>query len=435
MKIFELVGKIVIDSNGAKEEIERTTATAKKSNENLSKNLLKIGGALLGTTVAIGTALYNVAEETREYRTQMGQLSTAFATQNHNAGAARDTYKALVGVLGDSGQATEAALHIAKLADSEAELKTWTDICTGVFATFGASLPIESLTEAANETAKTKQVTGTLADALNWAGINEDQFNSKLKKCRTEQQRQDLIMNTLIGTYGAAAEQYKETNKEVIASNEAHDNLNSAMSGLGAAAEPAVTALVNAVADIVEFVTPAVKSLCEWVGELIDAWSSAAENLKPIVTSINVGFNTMNQTVSDLQTDPAGTIEKAAQGGESLQTIMKNGVSNYFSDAWEKVKKNLGFASGLDFVPHNNMPASLHYGEAVLTREDAAAWRSRQAGNADALTAAMEVMTAAIVKAIREMDDGMETKFIQALASMKFDVNNREFARLVKAVT
>jgi len=58
-------------------------------------------------------------------------------------------------VLGDSGQATEAAGHLAKLTTEEQALAEWTTICEGVYATFGDSLPIESLTEAANETAKT----------------------------------------------------------------------------------------------------------------------------------------------------------------------------------------------------------------------------------------------------------------------------------------
>jgi hypothetical protein len=34
------------------------------------------------------------------------------------------------------------------------------------------------------------------------------------------------------------------------------------------------------------------------------------------------------------------------------------------------------FASGLDFVPYNNFPASLHYGEAILTKPQADQWRA-----------------------------------------------------------
>ena len=47
-------------------------------------------------------------------------------------------------------------------------------------------MPIEGLTEAANETAKTGELTGVLADALNWAGITEDDFKARLEACNSE---------------------------------------------------------------------------------------------------------------------------------------------------------------------------------------------------------------------------------------------------------
>lgn len=84
----------------------------------------------------------------------MGKLETSFTTAGHSAEDAKNTYTELYGVLGDDGQATEAAAHLAKLTTNEKELSDWTNICTGVYATFGDSLPIEGLTEAANETAK-----------------------------------------------------------------------------------------------------------------------------------------------------------------------------------------------------------------------------------------------------------------------------------------
>ena len=88
-------------------------------------------------------------------------------------------------------------------------MSEWTTICEGVYATFGASLPIEGLTEAANETAKVGTVTGTLADALNWAGISEDAFNEKLAACNTEAEREALIRQTLNSAYAEAAAGYE----------------------------------------------------------------------------------------------------------------------------------------------------------------------------------------------------------------------------------
>lgn len=79
--------------------------------------------------------------------------------------------------------------------------------------------------------------------------------------------------------------------------------------------------------------------------------------------------------------------------------------------------------SGLDYVPYDDYLANLHYGEAVLTRAEADVWRS--GGNQSHEVAA----------AVRELADDLPDMLMKAFASMRFDVNNREFARLVKAVT
>lgn len=192
----------------------------------------------------------NLAAESREYRNEMAKLDTAFTTAGHSSQAATTTFKELNGVLGDEGQAVEAANHLAQLANNEKDLATWTDIATGVYATFGASLPIEGLTEAANETAKTGQLTGALADSLNWAGISEDDFQAKLDKCTTEQERQKLIMDTLNKTYKDASNQYKETNADVIAANKAQTDLTDAYAKLGAKAEPIITTIKQGMADL-----------------------------------------------------------------------------------------------------------------------------------------------------------------------------------------
>ena len=177
----------------------------------VSNNPLKIP-----PIAAAGAAFFGLAEETREARENMGKLETSFTTAGHSAEDAKNTYTELYGVLGDDGQATEAAAHLAKLTTNEKELSDWTNICTGVYATFGDSLPIEGLTEAANETAKTGSITGNLADALNWAGVSEDDFQASLDACTSEQERQALITSTLNGLYSEAADKYREVNGDII---------------------------------------------------------------------------------------------------------------------------------------------------------------------------------------------------------------------------
>ena len=121
-----------------------------------------------------------------------------------------------------------------------------------MWATFGDSLPIEGLTEAANETAKVGKVTGPLADALNWAGISEDEFNAKLATCTTEQERQKLIMDTLNDTYSDAAEKYNETNESVMEANRAQSDYTDTIAALGEKVEPIMTALKRGVTELLK---------------------------------------------------------------------------------------------------------------------------------------------------------------------------------------
>lgn len=269
-------------------EIDDTSEKLKKSKidwESVGETVGKVGKAIGAGVAAMGAAIgaaagafLGLAESTREARENMGKLETGFTTAGHSAEDAKNTYTELYGILGDDGQATEAAAHLAKLTNNEKELATWTDIATGVYATFGDSLPIENLTEAANETAKTGAITGGLADALNWAGVSEDEFQASLDKCSTEQERQALITETLNGLYSDAAKKYREVNGDIIDAQKATASLNSAMAELGAIAEPIVTKLKQLAADLMQQITPFVELIGNGlVGALTGAEGAAQQ--------------------------------------------------------------------------------------------------------------------------------------------------------------
>ena len=269
-------------------EIDDTSEKLKKSKidwESVGETVGKVGKAIGAGVAAMGAAIgaaagafLGLAESTREARENMGKLETGFTTAGHSAEDAKNTYTELYGILGDDGQATEAAAHLAKLTNNEKELATWTDIATGVYATFGDSLPIENLTEAANETAKTGAITGGLADALNWAGVSEDEFQASLDKCSTEQERQALITETLNGLYSDAAKKYREVNGDIIDAQKATASLNSAMAELGAIAEAIVTKLKQLAADLLQQITPFVELIGNGlVGALTGAEGAAQQ--------------------------------------------------------------------------------------------------------------------------------------------------------------
>lgn len=285
LEIFRLVGSVFVDTDDANKSLQKSDKNA----EGLGKRFVsvvqsagKFAAGVVGACTAAGAAIVGLTENTREYRTEQGKLEAAFTTNGFAAQNAKDTYIALNGILGDSGQAVEASNHLAKLCRTTEDLSAWAKICTGVYATFGASLPIEGLTEAANETAKVGQVTGPLADALNWAGVSEDAFNESLAACTSEQERQVLITKTLTGLYSTAADKYREVNKEVIAANIANDKLASVMAEVGGAAEPLVTQGKTLIAEVLTKAIPYVELLatvwipaliamitncCAWIGE------------------------------------------------------------------------------------------------------------------------------------------------------------------------
>lgn len=351
LKGYQNAAQQVADGN---DKIAQSAQAAAEEAEDLNESLDGFASAglkgLAGTVTAAVAGLTAAAEATREYRMDMGKLNTAFEDNGFSAQAATGAYTDLVGILGETDQSVEAANHLAKLTDNEKDLATWTgDILPGVFATFGDSLPIEGLTEAANETAKVGQVTGPLADALNWAGISEDKFNESLAKCNSEQERQKLIMETLVGTYGSASAAYKETNADVIAANEANAAWTESMAQVGAAVEPLITqvktvgaALLSDLVPIIEKILanlPVVAVLLGGITAALIAFKiSALGGIAAIVTGIQAALASL---WAAMLANPIGLIIVAVTGLVAGFLYLWNnceGFRKFWIDLWKKIK-------------------------------------------------------------------------------------------------
>lgn len=309
-KAFEGLGKTLDDVAG-------------KALEKSVKTFAKVGAGVAGL---VGSFLAS-AEATRELRTNMGKVDTAFSEAGFSAEQAEDTYTKFYGILGDEGQATEAVSHLAKLSKSQEDLSKWTDIAAGVYGTFGDSLPIENLTEAANETAKTGELTGGLADALNWAGISEDKFQDKLDACNTEQERQALIQDTLTKAYSGASAKYKETNADIIAGQEAQAKLSQAMADVGAQAEPLMTSIKMIGAELLEKLAPVIEKLIPMIQEhlpeigiALGTVTAALGVMGAAVAAVKIkeAALTVATTAQTIATNAQAVAAKAAAAGQWL---------------------------------------------------------------------------------------------------------------------
>ena len=193
------------------------------------KGVKATGAAVAGLTAAF-VALDGATEE---YRVAQGKLNAGFQTAGFSADVARKSYRNFYAILGDTDTATEASQLLANMAKNEEEVTKWTRIAAGVHGTFGDSLPIEGLVESANETARTGKVTGVFADALNWVGIMEDDFNAKLEQTTDVSKRNRLIMDTLSTTYDKAANSFYANNQQVINARRNHATLDETLAKVG----------------------------------------------------------------------------------------------------------------------------------------------------------------------------------------------------------
>jgi phage-related protein len=309
------------------------------------KGIAKGAAIAVAAVAAIGAALVALGKKTLQMNTQMAKLNTAFNTMGASAQQASKTYNELYRFLGDTDKAVEAASHLAKITQNEQELAEWAKIAQGVYATFGDSLPIEGLTEAANETIRVGQVTGTLADALNWAGVSEDEFNAKLAKTTSYEEREALVRSTLNGLYEDAANIYEKNNAAILAHNESQARLDASMAAAGAATVPLLTALNNLGAALFDVLKPAIEFVIPILADFINIITKGVQAVVSFFAALT-GKSSSIKAVGASTAAMGNNISSAASGTKNLANGL-NGAEKAAEDtakALEEAKKvTMGF--------------------------------------------------------------------------------------------
>lgn len=380
MNLLELYAKISLDTSDYESGLKKASSSADSFRSKLKSGLSSAGsfaskglGFITKAATAAGGALLALESSTEEYRIAQGKLNTSFEAAGYSAETANEAYRAFYGILGDTDTATEASQLLAKLAENEEDVASWTDIAAGVFGTFGDSLPIEGLIESSNETAKVGKVTGNLADALNWAGISEDEFNAKLEACTTESERNQLIMSTLSSTYDAASDAFYRNNEALVASRENHTKLQAAMGQIGEAVSVVKNSLITGLAPALEEIAPKIAEFIksidftavgEAIGKVINFVVDNAPTIIPIIEAIVAAFaglkivTTIAQgisaltTVFGLLTNPIGLVITAVaslaggliylwntnEGFREAVIAIWEAIKGVFVAAWEAIK-------------------------------------------------------------------------------------------------
>lgn len=260
----------------------------------------------------IADSIGNVAEETKEYRKIMASLEVSSEKAGYTAEQTSEAYQELYGVLADDQTAATTTANLQALGFEQSELMDVIDATIGAWATYGDSIPIDSLSEAINETIKTGTVIGTFADVLNWAGTSEDEFNKQLQSTNDTTERAQIVMDELANQgLMDAGKAWKENNETLVEANKATASQQEALAELGETVEPVLTS-------ITELTTAFIKTILEnktaviagvaGIGGAFAAWK-ITDKLK----EVNSGFDTLKNLVSG---NPVG----AAISGFSLLT-------------------------------------------------------------------------------------------------------------------
>lgn len=373
-----------VETKDELDKLNKELDEQKQSAKDLGGGILKgaavgVAGFAASCVGALGT-LSSIVEETKELRTQMGQLKTAFSEAGLGADASKKTYDELYSVLGDSGKATEAALHLGQVAKNEKELEDLTNSLTGAYARFGDSLPLENIAEGVSTTLTLNQANAGMVDAIEFAGGSVEDFNEKLQALDTEEEKRAFILQTLNESYGEAGEKYKEVNKEVIAANDAQNKYNQAMTEIATKAQPAITSfkmamvgvlqtvlekfnevdlegliggITNAITTVVNVALPPLMNALTWVLDNLNWLAPVLGTLVGTIGAISAGIKIYNGVMAIARTvqlawnlalaaNPIGLVVIAVAGLVAAFVTLWNkceGFRNFFINMWEGIKK------------------------------------------------------------------------------------------------
>ena len=254
------------------EDISDSIGDAAKEVQGVDFGDILGAGAIVEGAKSIIDSVGQVIDETSEYRRIMASLDTSSAQAGYTADETSEAYRRLYGALGDEQSAATALANLQALNLNQDELMGMLDLVAGAWATYGDSIPIDSLSESINETIRTGTVTGTFADVLNWGAregetfgvmlkenteanqewndaVNdavtaEDFFNLALQDAGSQAERANLLMQAMADQgLAATADAWYQNNQDIVAANDAQLNFTENAAQLAGRVAPAVNAV------------------------------------------------------------------------------------------------------------------------------------------------------------------------------------------------
>lgn len=260
-------------SENALEDYERAMRDAKAATATAT-------ASMAAAMVGVGASILSLVESSAQFRQEQARLVASFEGVGGSATDAMNVFEDLYFLMGDTGAATEATQLLSQITTDAQELDEWVTVLTGSWASFGESIPIESLIEASNEAIKTGDAVSGLADYLNWidwsgidiawvfsgnaeamqafqeaidAGLTPaEAFTAALKEMATAEERAEAIQRVMTQGTGKQGAAFTKATRDLKAYNSAQLRWEEAVAGIATELTPAATAILNFGAAILE---------------------------------------------------------------------------------------------------------------------------------------------------------------------------------------
>lgn len=281
-------------------------------------------------------------EESKEYLKIMGSLEVSSSHLNYTTDETKQTYKQLIGVLGDTQSAATTTANLQAIGLEQSQLTQITKGAIGAWARYGDSIPIDGLAESINETIKTGTVTGNFADMLNWAGTSEDEFNEKLEQCSDNSERAQLVLDEMANQgLMKSADAWNENNKALVESNNAQDDYNEAMAEFSKAVMPVFTEFTKALTTIIQIFSELPEPAQQMIAVLIGI-VAVLTTIAPLILAVGAACGWSAGGVGALVTAAAPVIAIIVAIIAAIMAIIYviqnwDEVLNFLTETWESV--------------------------------------------------------------------------------------------------
>lgn len=319
--------------NKTKSEIEKF-----KESFNLQEAAQQVSDFASGMVENIKGAV----EESKEYLKIMGSLDVSSSHLNYTTDETKQTYKQLIGVLGDTQSAATTTANLQAIGLEQSQLTQITKGTIGAWAQYGDSIPIDGLAESINETIKTGTVTGNLADMLNWAGTSEDEFNEKLEQCSNNSERAQLVLDEMANQgLMKSADAWNENNKALVESNKAQDDYNEAMADFSKAVMPVFTEFTKALTTIIQIFSELPEPAQQMIAVLIGI-IAVLTTIAPLILAVGTACGWSAGGVGALVTAAAPVIAIIVAIIAAIMAIIYviqnwDEVLDFLTETWESV--------------------------------------------------------------------------------------------------